>query len=68
LSFAEQSDSLSNLLAEIKDNAHRIQAIVDDLKHLGKKDPGELNAAVDINAAIKAAASIKVDPRFWTVV
>jgi PAS domain S-box-containing protein len=58
LSFAEQGDSLSGLISEIKDNSHRIQTIVEDLKHLGRKDPGELNAAVDINAAINAAVGI----------
>jgi hypothetical protein len=58
LSFAEQGASIGGLIAEIKDNSRRIETIVKDLKHLGRKDPGDLGEDVDINSAIEAAANV----------
>lgn len=72
LSFAEQGDSLGDLISEIKNNSHRIKTIVDNLKHLGKKGPGDLDEEVDINAAIKGAigvlgSSIRKYTHHWVV-
>ncbi len=72
LSFAEQGDSLSGLILEIKDNSCRIKTIVENLKRLGKNDPGELDEEVDINSAINAAisvlgSSIRKYTHHWTV-
>jgi len=58
LSFEEQGETVGGLISEIKDNSNRIKTIVEDLKHLGKKDPGKLDEVVDINIAIKAAVGV----------
>jgi len=58
LSFAEEGESLGDLVSEIKDNSRRIKAIVENLKHLGKNDQGELNEEVNINAVLRAAAGV----------
>lgn len=58
LSFAEEGESLGCLILEIRDNSLRIKAIVENLKHLGKNDQGELNEEININAVLRAAAGI----------
>ena len=58
LSFAEEGESLGNLVSDIKDNSLRIKAIVGNLKHLGKNDLGELNEDVNINAVLQTAAGV----------
>ena len=58
LSFAEEGDALGELISEIKDNSRRIKAIVENLKRLGKNDPGDLNENVDINMVIRSASAI----------
>ncbi|MCU7836593.1 MAG: PAS domain-containing protein [gamma proteobacterium symbiont of Taylorina sp.] len=58
LSFAEEGESLGNLISDIRDNSLRIKAIVGNLKHLGKNDLGELNEDININAALRAAAGV----------
>ncbi len=58
LSFANEGESLGDLISEIKDNSRRIKAIVENLKHIGKKDRGDLNEEVDINTALRAAAGV----------
>ncbi len=58
LSFAEEGESLGDLITEIMDNSRRIKAIVENLKHLGKKDQGELTEEVDVNTALRAAAGV----------
>ena len=72
LSFADQGATSSDLISEISENFYRIKKIVEDLKHLGKKDPGDLDEEVDINTAINAASgvlasSIRKSTRHWTV-
>lgn len=58
LSFAEEGESLGGLISEVMDNSCRIKAIVENLKHLGKKDRGDLNEEVDINTALQAATGV----------
>ena len=58
LSFAEEGDSLGELISEIKDNSRRIKVIVENLKHLGKNDQGDLNEEVDINKVLRSAARV----------
>lgn len=58
LSFADEGETLNDLIAEIKDNSRRINAIVSNLKHLGKKDASDLNREVHVNVALKAAARV----------
>jgi len=72
LSFAEQGDTLGSLFMEIKNNSRRIKTIVENLKHLGEKDPGNLDEEVDINTTIKAAigvlgSSIRKYTNHWTM-
>ncbi len=58
LSFAEEGESLGNLISDIRDNSLRIKAIVGNLKHLGKNDQGELNEEININAVLRTAEGI----------
>lgn len=58
LSFADEGGTLGGLISEIKDNSRRIDAIVGNLKHLGKNDASDLNEDVNINAALQAAARV----------
>jgi len=58
LSFADEGESLGNLISEIRDNSLRIKAIVANLKHLGKNDRGDLNEDVNINTVLRAAAGV----------
>lgn len=58
LSFAEEGEALGELISEIKDNSLRIKTIVENLKHLGKNDRGDLNEDVNINAVLQAAAGV----------
>lgn len=58
LSFAEEGESLIGLISDIKDNSRRIEAIVGNLKHLGKNDRGDLSEKIDINTVLRAAAKV----------
>lgn len=58
LSFASEGEDLGGLIAEIRDNSRRIEAIVSNLKQLGSSDRGELNERVDINSVLRAAVRV----------
>jgi len=58
LSFATEGEALGSLIAEIRDNSRRIEAIVSNLKQLGSSDHGELNERVDINSVLRAAVKM----------
>lgn len=56
--FSEAQETLPKLLAEIGANAKRISRIVENLKHLSKRDAGGLDERVDVAKALGAAAMI----------
>jgi len=58
LSFAEDGESLVELITGIKENSRHIEAIVSNLKHLGKSNQANLNEKVDINLALTAATRV----------
>lgn len=58
LSFAEEGETLGNLISEIRDNSTRIKAIVESMKQLGKNDRSDLHEEVNINSALLAAAGV----------
>lgn len=56
--FSEARETLPKLLVEIGANAKRISRIVENLKHLSKRDAGGLDERVDVAKALGAAAMI----------
>jgi signal transduction histidine kinase len=58
LSFAEASDTLPELLAQITMNANRIQRIVENLKYLSRRDRSAFSEEVDVGASLEAAVEI----------
>ncbi len=58
LPFSEASETLPELLSQIAMNSKRIQRIVENLKHLSRRDRSELSDEVDIGATLEAAAAI----------
>jgi signal transduction histidine kinase len=58
LSFVEARETLPRLLSEIAANSQRISRIVEGLKHLSKRDKGDLDESVDIAKTLGAATMI----------
>ena len=58
LRFAQAQETISRGMRDIGDNAHRIQKIVDNLKHLGKQDRGHMDQTADVAKILKAAINL----------
>jgi PAS domain S-box-containing protein len=58
LSFAAEGEDLANLISDIKDNSRRIEAIVGNLKHLGRADQGEPGESLQVNSILLAAIRV----------
>ncbi|MBF0471952.1 MAG: PAS domain S-box protein, partial [Gammaproteobacteria bacterium] len=58
LSFSKEGESIRELVNEIVANSRRIEAIVANLKHLGRDSYEEPRVAVDINQIILAAERV----------
>jgi PAS domain S-box-containing protein len=58
LPFSEASGTLPELLSQIGTNSKRIQRIVENLKHLSRKDRSELTSEADVAATLEAAVGI----------
>ncbi len=58
LSYAREGESLGEMAEEIGDCSERIRRIVDNLKHLGREDPGDRDRAIDVRRAVDLAAGL----------
>ncbi len=58
LSFAEEGENLVTLIDELKQNSYRIKSIVQNLRHMGKRDQDDLSIKISINDVIVSAAGI----------
>ncbi len=58
LSYAREGESLGDLIEEIGYCSERIRRIVDNLKHLGREDPGDRRRVVDVRRAVDLAAGL----------
>ncbi len=58
LSYAREGESLGDLVEEIGYCSERIRRIVDNLKHLGREDPGDRRGVVDVRRAVDLAAGL----------
>lgn len=58
LSFAQASETISRGMADVGENARRIQKIIGNLKHLGKQDHGHMDELADIAKILKAVLTL----------
>jgi signal transduction histidine kinase len=58
LSFAQARETISRGMADVGENAKRIQKIIGNLKHLGKQDHGHMDEVADIAKILKAALTV----------
>ena len=58
LSYAQEGESLTELIEEIGDCSERIRRIVENLKHLGREEPGDRRGVVDVRRAVDLAAGL----------
>ncbi len=58
LSFEQARQTISRGMRDIGENAKRIQKIVDNLKHLGKQDRGDMNELADVGKILQAVVTL----------
>ena len=58
LSFHQASQVIERGMTEIGDNAKRIRKIVNNLKHLGKEDRGQMDEVADVGKILRAVARL----------
>lgn len=58
LSFQQAREVIERGMAEIGDNAKRIRKIVNNLKHLGKEDRGQMDEVADLVKILRAVARL----------
>ncbi|MEF8733901.1 MAG: ATP-binding protein [Candidatus Accumulibacter meliphilus] len=58
LSFAQARETISRGMADVGENARRIQKIIGNLKHLGKQDHGHMDELADIAKILKAVLTL----------
>jgi PAS domain S-box-containing protein len=58
LNFAQAREAISRGMADVGENARRIQKIIGNLKHLGKQDHGHMDELADIAKILKAVLTL----------
>lgn len=58
LSFEQARQTIVRGMSDIGDNAKRIQKIIDNLKHLGKQDRGNMDEIADIGQILNAVVTL----------
>jgi PAS domain S-box-containing protein len=58
LRFAQARETIRQGMSDIGQNAKRIQKIVDNLKHLGRQDRGQMDERADIGKVLRGAVAL----------
>ena len=58
LTFERARQAISRGMSDIAENAKRIQKIIDNLKHLGKQDRGQMDELADIDKILHAVVTL----------
>lgn len=58
LNFAQAHAAISRGMADVGENARRIQKIIGNLRHLGKQDQGHMDELADIAKILKAVLTL----------